>query len=119
MKSKTFMVACVCVYVCGDAKLVNTLSQEEKLGQISYLVCRCITLSTGSLLCLVEVKGHLGSIGVKLWKPCKHDISRREAWTNLILGMYMNHIEYKMPIVFSGGQRLYGVNRSQIVTPSL
>ena len=61
---------CVCVYVCVcvwcDAQLVNTISQEGKLGQISYLVCRCTTLSTRSLLFLVEVKGHLGSTGVKL-----------------------------------------------------
>ena len=44
--------------------LVNTISQEGKLGQlpgqISYLVCRCTTLSTRSLLFLVEVKGHSG-----------------------------------------------------------
>ena len=32
----------------------------------------------------MEVKGHLGSTEVKLWKPCKHNISRREAWTDLI-----------------------------------
>ena len=67
--------------------LVNTKSQEGKLRQISFLVCRSATLRTRSLLFLVEVKGHLGSTGVKLWKPCKHDISSREAWTDLIFGM--------------------------------
>ena len=85
-----FMMACVCMYVCMyvcDAYLVNMISQEGKLGQISYLVCRCTTLSTRTLSFLVEVKGHLGSTGVKLLKPCKHDISRRETWTILIFGM--------------------------------
>ena len=59
-----FNDADVCVYVfegvcvCCDSQLVNTISQEGKLGQISYL-------STGSLLFLVEVKGHLWSTGVK------------------------------------------------------
>ena len=67
--------------------LVNTISQEGKLGQISYLVCRRTTLSTRILLFLVEVKGHLGSTGTTLWKPCKQDISIREAWTYLIFGM--------------------------------
>ena len=63
----------VCVYVCVSWRLlVNTISQEGKLGQISYLVCRCTTLSTRSLLFLVEVKGHLRSTGVKLWKHCKN-----------------------------------------------
>ena len=70
---------------CGNH--VNTLSQKGKLGQISYLVCRCTLLSTRSLLLLVEVKGHLGSTEVKLWKPRKHNGSRREAWTDLIFGM--------------------------------
>ena len=64
---------CVCVYVCVSWRLlVNTISQEGKLGQISYLVCRCTTLSTRTLLFLVEVKGHLRSTGVKLWKHCKN-----------------------------------------------
>ena len=46
--------------------LVNTISQEGKLGHISYLVySRCTTLSTRSILVLVEVKGHLGSTEVK------------------------------------------------------
>ena len=81
------MCVCVCVCVCVWRLLVNTISQEGKLGQISYLVCRCTTLSTRTLLFLVEVKGHLGSAGVKLWKPCKHNISRRETCTDLIFGM--------------------------------
>ena len=46
--------------------LVNTISQEGKLGQLSYLVCCCITFSTRSLLVLAKIKGHLGSTGVKL-----------------------------------------------------
>ena len=95
--------------------LVNMISQARKLGQISYLVCRCATLSTRSLLFLVEVKGHLRSTGVKLWKPCKYDISRREAWTVVIFGMLLYHIEYKKPISFSQDQRSFGVIRHQIV----
>ena len=102
------MYVCVCACAC-DAYLVNTISQEGKLGQISYLVCMCTTLSTRSILFLVKVKGHLGSREVKLLKPCKRDISRREAWTNLIFGMYMYPIEYKKPIGFGGGQRPFGV----------
>ena len=43
--------------------LVNTISQQGKLRQSSYLVYRCTTLSKRSLLFLVEVKGHLGSTG--------------------------------------------------------
>ena len=39
------------------------ISQEGKLGQISYLVCRCTPLSTRSLLVLVEVKCHFGQQG--------------------------------------------------------
>ena len=45
---------------------VNTISQEGKLGQISYLVCRCTTLTTRTLSFLVEVKAHLRSTVVKL-----------------------------------------------------
>ena len=52
---KPFWRVWVCVYVCCDSQLVNTISQEGKLGQISYLVCRCITMSTRTLLFLVEV----------------------------------------------------------------
>ena len=39
------------------------ISQEGKLAQISYLVCRCTTLSTRTLLFLVEVKGQQGQQG--------------------------------------------------------
>ena len=95
--------------------LVNMISQQGKLGQISYLVCMCTTLSTRTLLFLVEVKGHLGSTGVKLWKPCKHDISRREASTDLIFGMLVYHNKYKKYIVFGGCQRSFEVNKGWIV----
>ena len=45
--------------VCG---VTPSLSQEGKHGAISYLVCRCTTLSTRSLLFLVEVTwGQQGS----------------------------------------------------------
>ena len=47
---------CVCVYVCGDAQLVITISHEGKLGQISYLVCKCIISSKRSLLLLWRPK---------------------------------------------------------------
>ena len=46
---------------------------------------------------------------------CKHDISRREAWTDLIFGISVYHIEYKNPIVFGGGQRSFGVNGSKCI----
>ena len=41
------------------------------------------------------------SKGIKLWKPCKHDISRREASkTDIICSMLVtDHIECKMPIL--------------------
>ena len=65
-------------------KLWIPFKHEGKLGQISYLVCRCTLLKTRRLLFFMDVKGHLGSTGVKLWKTCKHDMSRREAWTDLI-----------------------------------
>ena len=39
------------------------ISQEQKLGYISYFVCRCNTLSTRSLI-LFFSGGHLGSRGV-------------------------------------------------------
>ena len=32
-----------------------------------------------------------------------------------MFGMLMYHIDYNKPIVFGGGQRLFGVNRGQIV----
>ena len=54
---------------------VNTISQAGILEPITYLVCRCTVSSTRSLLLLVEVKSHLGTTEVKLWKPCIHDIS--------------------------------------------
>ena len=62
------MLVCVCVYV-SDAYFVNTISQEGKFGQLSYLVGRCTTLSTRSLLFLVEVKSRLGSRGGQIVKP--------------------------------------------------
>ena len=42
-----------------------------------------------------------------------NNISRREAWTNLIFGMYMYPIENKKPIVFGRGHRSFGVSRGQ------
>ena len=67
--------------------LANRISQEGTLGQISYLVSWCAIFSARSLSLFVEVKGHLGSTWVNLWKPCKQDISRRETWTDLIFDM--------------------------------
>ncbi|KAJ8042450.1 hypothetical protein HOLleu_13511 [Holothuria leucospilota] len=46
--------------------LVYTISQVRKLGLILCLVCRCIVVRGRTLLFLVEVKGHLGSPGVKI-----------------------------------------------------
>ena len=37
---------------------------------------------------------------VRVTPACKHDISRREAWTDLIFGMYVYHIKYNTPVVF-------------------
>ena len=48
MQACVCVCGCVCVCVC-DTQLVNTISQEGKLGQISYLVLMCTTLSTRSL----------------------------------------------------------------------
>lgn len=39
------------------------------------------------LLLLVDFKGHLGLKGFKLLEHCKHDITRREAWTDLMYGV--------------------------------
>ena len=72
--------------------IVNTISQEEKVGWISYFACRLPIFIRWSLLFVVEVKGHLRSPEVRVWKHHKHDISRREAWMNLILGMWTAHI---------------------------
>ena len=117
------MLACVCMYVCmcvcvSWRLLVNTISQEGKLGQFSYLVCRCTTLSTRSLLFLVEVKGHLGSTGVKLWKPCKNLVNTISQQGKL------GQISYLVcrcttlstrSHCFCGGQRSLGVNRGHLV----
>ncbi|KAJ8029559.1 hypothetical protein HOLleu_28989 [Holothuria leucospilota] len=46
---------------------------------------------------------------------CKHDISRRVTVTELILGVWVGHIEKMIPIVFGGGQRSFGVRRGQNV----
>ena len=45
--------------------LTPHLDVHRKLGSISYLVYRCIMMGVQLLLLLVEVKGHLGSLGVK------------------------------------------------------
>ena len=67
--------------------LVNTISQGRKLGQISYLECTCPMVRGRTLLCVVEVKGHLGSPEVKWSKLCKHCISARVTAKDLILSM--------------------------------
>lgn len=36
--------------------VVNTISEEIKLDQISYLICKYITVNTRSLFLLVEVQ---------------------------------------------------------------
>ena len=50
--------------------IVYTISWDRKLGWMSYLVCRYIVVRERTLVFLVGVKGHLGSAGVKHWKPC-------------------------------------------------
>ena len=50
--------------ICED--LVNRISQEGKLGQITYLVYRCTIFSARSLVFLVVVTGHVWSTRVNL-----------------------------------------------------
>ncbi|KAJ8026091.1 hypothetical protein HOLleu_33831 [Holothuria leucospilota] len=60
------VMSCVCVCAYVTALLVYTISQEGKVGQFSNLVHRWPILRERTLLFLVEVKGHLGSPGVKI-----------------------------------------------------
>ena len=60
----------------NSENIVNTISQVRKGGLSSYLVFRCIMVGRKTLWFLVEVKGHLGSPGVKPWKLLLHDILR-------------------------------------------
>ena len=53
---------------------------KNKVSYLVYWVCRYTTLSKRNLLFLWEVKGHLGSPVVILWKHCKHYISRPNLW---------------------------------------
>ena len=46
---------------------------------------------------------------------CKHDMSRRVSVNNLIFGVWVDHIEQMIPIVFGGGQRSFGVMRGHKV----
>ena len=85
--------------------LVNNISQEGKLWQISYLVCRWTTLSTITLLLLVEVKGHLGSTWIKLW-TCKLDMLRLASFEFIML-MYSQLVQWA-----------YQVRRKQLVLNS-
>ena len=94
-----YVCVCVCVCVCVvTAQLVNTISQEAKHGQISYLVCRCITLSTRSLLFLSKV----------IWGQ---QGSNCENLVNMIFRSYIWYVGVphwvKKPIVFGGGQRSF------------
>ena len=52
-------------------KLVITISQVRNDRHFSYLVYRFVMMRGRSLLFLVEVKGHLRSLEVKLRKPRK------------------------------------------------
>lgn len=84
------MYVCVCVPVCVcvcNAYNVNLISQQGELEPISYLLHRCTALNRRTPSLLVKVEGHFGSTGIKLWKPWKDNISRRDAWTNLTFGM--------------------------------
>ena len=58
----------------NSENLVNTISQARKLGSSSYLICRCVMIGRRTLSFFVEVKGHLGSLRVKPWKPFEHNI---------------------------------------------
>ena len=60
------------------------------------------------LMCHIQYKkpivlgGGQRSFGVnmvKLLKPCKHDISRREAWKYLTFLIYVYHMEYKIVLL--------------------
>ena len=42
----------------------------------------------------MRVKGHLGSPEVKRSKPCKRSISRTVSQRDLIIGVWVGHIEY-------------------------
>lgn len=78
-------------------------------------------LCTWSPSFLVNVRGHLGSSGIKLWKPCKH-ISRRETVANLILGMsWLLYSKVGNPVGFDRGQRSFGaiIARSNYIYPEI
>ena len=60
-----------------------------------------------------EVTG--GQMVKTLKIACKHGISRRVSVTILIFGVWVDHIEQMIPIVFGGGQRSFGVTRGQKV----
>lgn len=98
--------ASVCMDV-HDAFLA--VSQEVKLGEVSYLVSRCTTLSTRFSMFLLEVKGNL------LQRHLNHSISKRKTLTNLIIGVRVYDIECKNPTVFGGGQHSLWVKIGQVV----
>ena len=56
--------------------LVNTICPSHLDGWSSYLVCVFPMMSTWFLLFWGWVRGHLRSLEVKVWHPCKHDKSR-------------------------------------------
>ena len=62
------MCVCVCVFV---TLLVIAISQVRNNPHFSYLVYRLVMLRGRTLLFLVEVKGHLRSLEIKLQKPRK------------------------------------------------
>lgn len=57
--------------------------------------CGCLILSTGTLLCCVEFKGHQKPVEVTFCKPLEHNISKRVTLRDLILSMYILRTELR------------------------
>ena len=76
-------VCTVCVFVTPTVACKHDISRREDWTDLIFgMYSRCTTLSTRSLLFLVQVKVHLRSTAIgQIVKACKHDISSREAWT--------------------------------------
>lgn len=95
--------------------------------------CGSLILSTGTLLCCVEFKGHLKPVEVTFCKHLEHNISKRVTLRDLILSMYILRTELRKSILLEavrgrmwskttryfgrGGQRLSKVIGGEVGNP--
>ena len=100
-------------YFFGQIVLVNTISPDRLVRSSLNLVCVFPTMSTGTLLFVVQIQGLFGSKlrkNVILWNfAWKHDKCRLLGPTNFKLGVCVPHDEYRNPIVFRADPRSFWV----------